>query len=556
MSADIAENHKIEIRCASVNEQESEDFLRAIGEEILAPIQGSFRLIGAFKGSKLVALAQFGSAADKSDSHTTLLIRLATVDPLDKNTICALVEFYRFEYRPSDILTYILTADLAQQLNFDVRDDGAYEWFDRTKSYYTYKITASDSDKYYYGVRGFSSVHATLEEAKSDNYWGSGGVKFQRWKARHRDQLQKEIINIHRIKARAYADESNLVGDAWLFDQLCLNSIEGGRLFPPTKKEIRVELKVCNLHGETKHKGDSCCKCVSAATGSLRFCEVHGESYHHGFSCRRCSRLKSMSYSNCSVHGEGVIFIGENCAACLNLKTVSKQQCSVHGRSTFQGSSCVLCVMESRTSLRECSIHGVSKHYSGTCCKCTSSKRVSIDNCDTHGEATFLDGQCSHCENISRLVLQECPIHGTVKHMGSTCMSCSSASSLSVRDCSIHGRANHLGDSCCSCNAQNAISMRECSIHGLTKHQGVKCSSCTNGKLISMKFCSIHGESKHRGDTCYKCALEKRAKSVIKKCPIHGEAKHQGNSCAKCRIEKRTHNSKHTDNPVDTCQFC
>lgn len=557
MDNSITTQLKIELQCRSLSENEAEIFLRSLGrgKGVSKPIPS--RIVGAFKGGELIALAQFGVAIARNERHTVQLFRLIATDTEDQQAIQSVMDFYKSKYRPSDLLAYDLPDAQAQWLGFSATEDGkAYEWFDRTRSYYTYKITASDSDKYYYGVRSLKHHKATLDLALSDRYWGSGGKRFQRWKARHEKGLQKEIISLHATKAEAYRAEKELIGEAWFLDELCLNSIEGGRLLPPAERDIRVDIKNCLVHGESKHKGNTCCKCTLKSIGSLKDCESHGLTYHHGGSCRKCSRAKAMSYSYCSIHGESVIFHGSHCVSCLNLRTSTKQKCSIHGSTTFQGSSCVLCTMKLKTSIKECLIHGESKHYKNACCRCTSEQRVQIGTCSSHGEVTFLDGQCSPCENGSRVTLKNCPVHGETKHIGSTCMSCVSASSIELKECLSHGLVKHLGASCCSCLVERTVSMKECVVHGLTTHQGNSCSSCTNNRLISMRICPIHGETKHRGYTCYRCAQANRPMPEIKDCPIHGEAKHQGNSCAKCRIEKRTHNSKHTEIPEGSCQFC
>lgn len=329
--------------------------------------------------------------------------------------------------------------------------DSVWEWINPEYSFYTYRITASDSRKYYYGVHGLKVAFASIEDCLMDGYFGSGGAKFSNWKSRHSRTLKKEVLSIYSRKAHAYSAEKVLVGDSFKSDPLCLNSIVGGPLQPYSRSTIGV--KYCEIHGETKHNGSTCLKCSSAERYTSEICEIHGASSFFGEFCQKCTSLAS--------------------------KTI-----------------------------RVCPVHGETKHQGDSCYKCM--KKGKIENCSIHGAVIHFGGNCMSCGNEESLHMADCSIHGLTKHRGSTCYKCVNESSITMAECHVHGLTKHRGSACFKCrNSQPAIAEKECPIHGLTKHQGDTCSKCSRGAVV-LKECSIHGETKHRGDACFKCAAAKR----------------------------------------------
>lgn len=551
---------------------------------------------GIFTGEKLEAVAQFCYPREDRArlTHTGELLQWAIRDGTGIDAIEAVVDFvtyYQSLTRAADlwISAEVVAGAPLEPLGFtrcgEEAKDEFYSWINPALTFYTYKITATDSEKYYFGVSHVKKEQATLEDCLNDGYYGSGGQgnptnKFNSWKQKHQAFLCKEIMGVHLSKAPAYLEEKVLVGDRWLHDPNCLNSVGGGGGPTQTDRKFPTHhFDVCSIHGRTAFIGTVCRRCCMASIFSAKHCEIHGLTSHVGNACHKCSRGKAMQLRNCPAHGE-TMHLSSACFTCIAQKAISRGTCSLHGEVTFQGAKCVQCEIVKKTSLRQCPIHGESKHYGETCCKCTSSKRVSAGECADHGLVTLLDGVCSACTNQERVTLQNCHVHGEVTHQGETCTHCAMARTINERECSVHGWVKHHGTTCSTCSVEQTVSIKLCAIHGAVKHQGDTCSSCSNLSLISMKTCSLHGHTKHRGESCMKCVGEKRTtlkecsthgltkhlgdtcarcafgkKDVLKTCEFHGEAPHKGNSCRKCINEKISHSRSHKTPQVD-CRHC
>lgn len=370
--------------------------------------------------------------------------------------------------------------------------DSIYEWIDPDRTYYTYRITARDSSKYYYGVSHVKKAHATVEDCLTDGYWGSGGAggareanKFRNWRTAHRDFLQKEILGRFRMAAPAYVAEGKLIGDLWRNDPLCLNSTAGGRSGGAFTRRQSYELGFCIEHGETKLRNGKCAKCWVSKRWSKGDCELHG-----------AVNLR-----------DGI------CVNCKNLSTVVLKACPKHGRTKHQGDICPRCRAESQLSKRDCEIHGKDVVYVGEeCASCRNTDRIRVLECELHGVSKHIGDRCYKC--FSGTQEKTCEIHGLTKHNGEACLKCTKAKSISRGNCPIHGEVKFSGNSCITCENQKAVSVQICPVHGEVKFQGDRCSSCTNGSLISLKICEKHGETKHRGNSCYKCVGERRKKQA------------------------------------------
>lgn len=451
--------------------------------------------------------------------------------------------------------------------------DKIYEWVNRNKTYYTYKITSSDSDKYYYGVSHIKKGNATIDDCLNDGYYGSGGVKFQNWKEKHQKKISKEVLKTFSRKQDAYKSEKELVGNLWKTDPLCLNAQEGGILDVRNDawNRQKVLVKKCKIHGLTKHIGDTCPKCLSERVISVKVCELHGETKHIGDSCFKCSYAKTVSIKECAVHGM-TKHVGNNCAKCLYANNAKMKKCIKHGRTNHIGNSCLKCSSDSAFSEKFCEIHGLTKHvgnacskcfseksmnvkecpvhgltkHKGDCCtKCKNQKNVTVKDCSVHGKVKHQGNTCTVCVSEKQISLKECPVHGKTKFRGSKCYKCSTGNSVIIKECSVHGLTKYQGDNCKKCVSQKRVDIQECSVHGLTKHQDNKCSKCSAKRNIFIKDCSIHGATKHRGNSCIKCS---NGKSIVKKdCHVHGFCNHTGVRCKKCMAHKRNHNAgKHT----------
>lgn len=309
--------------------------------------------------------------------------------------------------------------------------DRIYQWINPAFTFYTYKVTATDSEKYYYGVSHVKKINATIKDCLNDGYYGSGGVhninnKFVNWKTKHRNQLRKEIITIHKTRMAAYGQEYSLIGDSYKIDKNCLNSVEGGREggmgYAEASKSLNM--KFCSIHGEAFHKNDSCMKCASAKARFVASCPEHGQSIHSKQGCLKCFKRKSIRKSECPVHGL-TIFDGNLCKKCGSLEKNSWQDCAIHGRTKFQGNVCCKCQHEQAKNIIYCPHHGHTKHIGESCYKCA-----------------FEDSQ--------RLL--ECPVHGLTKHRGRTCYKCSAIKLVTLKACPIHGESKHRGNSCYRCS--------------------------------------------------------------------------------------------------------
>lgn len=318
--------------------------------------------------------------------------------------------------------------ELFQDLGWRIEEtsgDKVYEWINENRTYYTYKITSINSDKYYYGVSHVKVKNASIEDCLNHKYYGSGGNhskenKFNSWKKKYKNNLQKEIIKTFDRKSRAYEFEKKIIGDLWRTDPLCLNSMSGGHYTGTgSNKNIRISLKDCPVHGLTKHHGNKCSTCIVKNTVSIKHCEIHGETKHYGDSCNQCRSTRTIAIKNCSVHGE-------------------------------------------------------TKHIGDKCFKCRNSG-FTKDICEIHGETSFQGGRCSKCSSSKLITMKECKTHGLTKHMGDVCSACRSQNSIDMKTCSIHGLTKHRGRSCSKCTADKAAHRYHSEEKGKTKES---CSLC------------------------------------------------------------------------------
>lgn len=452
--------------------------------------------------------------------------------------------------------------------------DSVWEWIDENRTYYTYKITATDSKKYYFGVSHVKVANASEEVCLNDGYWGSGAKKFKGWKARHAANLRKEIVGIHKRKTEAYQQEKELVGDLWKTDKNCLNSIDGGLHHPkPAVVRHRFIVKECAQHGLTTHYAGGACKsCVVEKTKSLQLCAIHGETTFQGGSCARCNSLKprpktcpahgaALHIKNvcldcekespgnlCELHGLPVVKKDgrRRCRYCIELK-VGMVACEKHGKPYFKEEGCYFCKPKrgargpyastaSRYVTARCSTHGKTLFDPETneCVKCRNTE--TLEQCETHGaNAPHRGGKCKQCLSENFIALRVCQIHGETPHQSEACYKCAAAKAHSLKICPVHGETSHTGDTCKKCAVGNAFTERECPTHGLTTFRGNNCVRCQGQDRISVRFCPTHGETRHQGSKCARCVSGNAY--TVKTCPKHGEVTFAGDACAVCRAE-------------------
>jgi len=422
-----------------------------------------------------------------------------------------------------------------------VPGDHLFAWHNPNFSFYTYRITAPGSDKYYIGRRKIHVTNAAEADCLRDRYFGSGGTKFQNWLANYGgdfgQNLNKEILGIYRTWGEAAEAERVLVSSRHLVDPLCLNSIEGGK---GGSGIVRGEddTAACPVHGLTKHtSGGQCRKCATAKGKSIQACPVHGESVFYGKNCQACALTVSMRSLHCPVHGV-TIHIGGICRKCASRKMNSTQDCPKHGTVTFQGDKCLKCQAERTNTMKECPTHGATKHTGNTCRKCAVAKRDTVQECTEHGAVKHRGGRCLTCMNRSKTTTAHCDTHGQTTFHNDECAKCAASQHHSTRVCSVHGTARFIGDTCYKCAVAVSDTVKVCPVHGMAKHRGNSCYKCSNSKGFEVRHCPVHGEAKHKGDKCHKCSLAKS--SSMKECRVHGMTSFNGKSCRKCAWQKRS----------------
>ena len=367
--------------------------------------------------------------------------------------------------------------------------DRVYEWINPDLTFYTYKITATDSDKYYYGVSHVKKANASVEDCLTDGYYGSGGAKFSHWAKKHHAALQKEVLELFSRKAEAYLSEESLVGDSFKSDPLSLNSSIGGRRKGPVF--VAVTLKFCSkCENETKHFGDS---------------------------CRRCSTLNAMTLLFCPLCEEETIHRGpNNCIACANREGVRLAYCEA-------------CEVE-------------TKHFYNDCYSCRAKKHFHEEYCESCSRKTpHLGNSCRACSSRSAYSVSFCTTcEDNTVHQGLNCASCLARKSVSLRYCpSCHKETKHKGTSCYSCRSRAAASRLYCkSCDKLTSHHGGACRKCAAANRKSVRYCDVcESETTHSGESCYTCLARDRYR--LKYCAhCDSKTKHQGDTCRRCVSRK------------------
>lgn len=306
-----------------------------------------------------------------------------------------------------------------------IAGDNLYEWHNPLKWHYVYKITADDSDKYYFGRKTITSIQQpTIQECINDGYYGSGGTKYKNWLKKHNSTLRKEILGVHYLWSDAVKAEEEYIGDNYKKDKNCLNSSKGGLSIGAGNGT--VEYKNCDIHGETKHRGSSCLKCVVIKSIKKKHCDTHGYSSHIGDSCFKCvadrTKYSPQSRGHCDLHGD--------------LKT----------------KKCIKCSYE----MRKCSIHGETKHRNDKCLKCISvgRKQIVLQYCLKHGGSQENLENCPSCISLNTFDTGDCVLHGrNVKFRKGKCVSCSNTKNISYIDCLVCGRETlHSSLECFECS--------------------------------------------------------------------------------------------------------
>lgn len=306
--------------------------------------------------------------------------------------------------------------------------DHVYEWRNPGFVFYTYKITAKDSDKYYLGRKSYFSADEqwTTKNLLEDGYYGSGGAKYKNWLKRHKDNLIKEIVEVQHTWAKSVASEKSLIGDLYKSDPLCLNSMPGGISLTGGTYKKEYHQEKCDVHGMATHdhKG-KCLRCFNNKSITEAECSVHGKTTFHGRVCYKCQSDSAYYMDHCEVHGKS-IHTKKGCYKCNNATEFMTGYCDIHGKTTVTNrGTCLSCVHSTNCTIKECIVHGMTAHVGDTCMKCSLDKVYSSDYCEIHGNATFRGVNCTSCTNAREVIEnQVCDHHGVSKHVNGHCYQC------------------------------------------------------------------------------------------------------------------------------------
>ena len=311
--------------------------------------------------------------------------------------------------------------------------DREYAWHNPYYAFYTYKITATDSEKYYYGRKTLRKnspeEKVDIHDCLYDGYYGSGGLKFQNWKNNHKDFLVKEVIGIYNTWGESVEAEANLIGNQHETDPLCLNSIKGGVSLHGGLFKRQYDQQECRIHGKTSHKNGICLSCLNNSNITIKHCDIHGDVYHIGNSCRSCVQQKSFWEDECETHGT-TTHSSHGCVKCTRENNYHYGTCDIHGTARMtQYDECWNCVYENSAPLKEikyCDEHGDTIHIGDSCMKCSVSDVYSEQLCPLHGMTKFRHGECVACTNTHSFTIRKshCDDHGDVIFVDEQCFYC------------------------------------------------------------------------------------------------------------------------------------
>lgn len=313
-----------------------------------------------------------------------------------------------------------------------INGDRVYDWHNDNYIYYTYKITASDSDKYYYGRKSHYIKEGTVPDKSqliNDGYYGSGGVKFKNWKNIHKDYLHKEILATYDDWSQSILAEKELIGELYKNDPNFLNSIAGGLCQSGGVYKKNYTMKHCPTHGETKHSEKGCCKCNTTHHWVIKKCPTHGETKFVGDKCFKCIAQETYSTSYCTEHGE-TTFINDKCYKCTYPVNTVYKHCDIHGDDSPHTSNgdCKRCMFEANKDLtvKQCMVHGETTFSGNKCLKCAVENAYSVTHCEIHGEAKHKNNNCVACLNYKKhaITVSHCDNHGFTKHIDGLCYQC------------------------------------------------------------------------------------------------------------------------------------
>lgn len=491
MGSAVSSHHvvqKIETRIANY-------FLRK-HEQCVSSHESSLSSYGLFNGAHMIGLAQFCAPETREiqKKYTYEIFNIfldCTEEEQIRSFVNELISFFINDKKPFSLIAYKnfnlskecyinsgMTLGSNQNLkNIDSKSMGKefYEWINPDVNFYTYKITSIKDDSYYFGRRTVRHSKSTEEDCLNDGYMGSGGLKFQNWVSQvGEESLQKTIINIHTTWESVVSEENWLIGESYLSDPRCMNSISGG--INHLGEYSYFTFLECEIHGVAAHRKNECHICNSKKIFSKKFCDTHNEeTTHRGGSCAKCQADRTKNHQQCPEHG-WVIHWGDNCSTCMAGQIVKTQTCEIHGKVAFVGAQCRVCVNQKTVSQKKCVIHGAVTHQGTTCLTCAANKRFVVKECQTHGLTKHNMDTCVKCTVNGSISEKMCEIHGITKFFQTTCSKCFNQKQFTEQECGVHGKVKFKGSSCCKCTSEKTAHARF--------HKGSpksNCSICTNG---------------------------------------------------------------------------
>lgn len=406
---------------------------------------------------------------------------------------------YAFRYGPDRILGTSLgeqfkedgsrktNIELFQDLGWTITEttgDKVYEWINPNISFYTYKITAQGSDKYYYGVSSIKKSFKTLsiEDCLSHDYYGSGGKKFQNWKKKYKKTLSKEVIDIFDLKSKAYQAEKELIGNSYKIDPLCLNSTSGGKGKHAVRSKLIDKEKHCSIcQKNTTHRKNKCISCYMLKATSLKYCsKCKKEAKHVGTKCYSCRSKNTIRIEYCAKCKEETKHSKEKCVPCYMKKVHSTKYCNKCQKQT--------------------------KHIGLKCHTCSAQNALSSDYCLKCEKDTIHIGEvCRRCYLLKIHSVQYCnDCKKQTKHLGKNCYQCMSNKRASIEYCNdCKEETKHQAGNCCKCLRRKSLSTQYCSLcRKETKHQGLSCYGCQSTKTTHSRW---HKEKPKEG--CRHCMI-------------------------------------------------
>lgn len=139
-------------------------------------------------------------------------------------------------------------------------------------------------------------------------------------------------------------------------------------------------VKHCEIHGLVNHHGDVCLTCKNQASINQKWCEACGkETRFNGETCMACVNKAMITVKTCPVHGESK-HRGQTCSKCAGAKrkkksksvpVVERKLClTCHKEARHVDGKCMPCKEQALYNTAVCETHGETKFRGKKCCMC------------------------------------------------------------------------------------------------------------------------------------------------------------------------------------------